>query len=560
MSTYITTLLLLLVLLHGLWLNCCCWLLDWWHHCSTGQALNKCRSCESLWGKLLLTRKWVSFFFFFFFNGNVLPKSLTLINYTCSTQLQCFFLMKITCRFINPIVIAPVTAIVGLGLLEYGFPGVLFFLFSSLQSSSSWNSFFGLRSSDSSFVYFIQPDWFDLWLTIYNRNFPFFPFPSGWEVCWNWHSSSSIYIDLFPGNRFLSKKANGLLLNCILSISFDYSTYSSGCLSCALFIFWDSSILSSWSMMMDFFICVVMMTALEAHRSTPCCTPHTPYSLLWALPYYLWSCDCMGLCDYFNRSWSLWPCICTWTTSLPHWSKWSCFTCSLVIYTPIILPSTWLNTLLEVRRALYLSLERSAGVYCNCAKWICLLLFKRVFLLKQPQIWISVFVFCFELRVRVSYPLQWGAPTFDAGNVFGVMSAGFSALVEVISFPSNGCFLQGHTSCDFCSFSEYLYVVWCPFTVNWWLLCSVSIGRSNSPTTLCHQSRNWMAGSWSSVEWILWHLHWCNCCSVSVKTWLLPTKGEYEGLEFDYLWGLMKCLLSTFSLIFLFCFAVKILG
>ncbi|CAK9217170.1 unnamed protein product [Sphagnum jensenii] len=32
--------------------------------------------------------------------------------------------------------------------------------------------------------------------------------------------------------------------------------------------------------------------------------------------------------------------------------------------------------------------------------------------------------------VRVSYPLQWGAPTFDAGNVFGVMSAGFSALVE----------------------------------------------------------------------------------------------------------------------------------
>jgi hypothetical protein len=60
-------------------------------------------------------------------------------------------------------------------------------------------------------------------------------------------------------------------------------------------------------------------------------------------------------------------------------------------------------------------------------------------------------------------------------------------------------------------------VVWCPFTVNWWLLCSVSIGRSNSPTILCHQSRNWMAGSWSSVEWILWHLHWCNCCSVSVK-------------------------------------------
>jgi hypothetical protein len=28
------------------------------------------------------------------------------------------------CRHVSPIVIAPVTAIVGLGLLEYGFPGV----------------------------------------------------------------------------------------------------------------------------------------------------------------------------------------------------------------------------------------------------------------------------------------------------------------------------------------------------------------------------------------------------------------------------------------------------
>ncbi len=82
--------------------------------------------------------------------------------------------MKITCRFINPIVIAPVTAIVGLGLLEYGFPGVLFFLFSSFQSSSSWYPVFGLHYSDSFFVYFLQPDWFDRWLTIYNRNFPCF--------------------------------------------------------------------------------------------------------------------------------------------------------------------------------------------------------------------------------------------------------------------------------------------------------------------------------------------------------------------------------------------------
>jgi xanthine/uracil permease len=33
-------------------------------------------------------------------------------------------------------------------------------------------------------------------------------------------------------------------------------------------------------------------------------------------------------------------------------------------------------------------------------------------------------------RVRLSYPLQWGSPTFDAGDVFGVMTAAFAALVE----------------------------------------------------------------------------------------------------------------------------------
>jgi hypothetical protein len=37
-------------------------------------------------------------------------------------------------------------------------------------------------------------------------------------------------------------------------------------------------------------------------------------------------------------------------------------------------------------------------------------------------------------RVRLSYPLQWGSPTFDAGDVFGVMTAAFAALVEVFFF------------------------------------------------------------------------------------------------------------------------------
>jgi len=37
-------------------------------------------------------------------------------------------------------------------------------------------------------------------------------------------------------------------------------------------------------------------------------------------------------------------------------------------------------------------------------------------------------------RIRVPYPFQWGAPTFDAGEAFAMMMASFVALVEVISF------------------------------------------------------------------------------------------------------------------------------
>lgn len=36
-------------------------------------------------------------------------------------------------------------------------------------------------------------------------------------------------------------------------------------------------------------------------------------------------------------------------------------------------------------------------------------------------------LFC---RIRVPYPFQWGAPTFDAGEAFAMMAASFVALVE----------------------------------------------------------------------------------------------------------------------------------
>lgn len=39
--------------------------------------------------------------------------------------------------------------------------------------------------------------------------------------------------------------------------------------------------------------------------------------------------------------------------------------------------------------------------------------------------------FCIGYRIRVPYPFQWGAPSFDAGEAFAMMMASFVALVEV---------------------------------------------------------------------------------------------------------------------------------
>jgi len=38
-------------------------------------------------------------------------------------------------------------------------------------------------------------------------------------------------------------------------------------------------------------------------------------------------------------------------------------------------------------------------------------------------------------RIRVPYPFQWGAPSFDAGEAFAMMMASFVALVEVCILP-----------------------------------------------------------------------------------------------------------------------------
>lgn len=44
------------------------------------------------------------------------------------------------------------------------------------------------------------------------------------------------------------------------------------------------------------------------------------------------------------------------------------------------------------------------------------------------------------------YPLQWGAPTFDAGNAFAIMIAAFAALVEVSTPPDTTWFVVVDTT------------------------------------------------------------------------------------------------------------------
>lgn len=38
----------------------------------------------------------------------------------------------------------------------------------------------------------------------------------------------------------------------------------------------------------------------------------------------------------------------------------------------------------------------------------------------------------FAFRIKIPYPLQWGAPTFDAGHCFGMMAAVIVSMIEVL--------------------------------------------------------------------------------------------------------------------------------
>lgn len=137
-----------------------------------------------------------------------------ILKLTVACFIFCSFFIMLGGRFISPIVIAPVTTIVGLGLLEYGFPGVCANLLSSFISvSCSRNSgkrLCGSRALEiSCFVIFLK--YFQCLIPCY--------FCAGWQVCWNRYSSTVDYIICLSGESFsLVFSASDMLLVIFFSI------------------------------------------------------------------------------------------------------------------------------------------------------------------------------------------------------------------------------------------------------------------------------------------------------------------------------------------------------
>ena len=49
-------------------------------------------------------------------------------------------------------------------------------------------------------------------------------------------------------------------------------------------------------------------------------------------------------------------------------------------------------------------------------------------------------------RIKIPYPLEWGAPTFDAGHAFGMMAAVLVSLIEVFYIFTKGVLVTHFTS------------------------------------------------------------------------------------------------------------------
>jgi len=148
------------------------------------------------------------------------------------------------------------------------------------------------------------------------------------------------------------------------------------------------------------------------------------------------------------------------------------------------------------------------------------------------------------LRVRVPYPFQWGSPTFDVGDVFGIMAAAYASLIEVTFSALLNCFVYFFHLLKICSlfiypFIQYIFIptrsptrsgfcfqfiailVICNGAVHWWILRCFSACWRNSTSPLRHQQRHWVAGDRALAEWILGYLYRHHSGTVSL-VYLFP--------------------------------------
>ena len=119
----------------------------------------------------------------------------------------------------------------------------------------------------------------------------------------------------------------------------------------------------------------------EVYLRPVCCPVHYSHCVALRISSHCWR--------------SIQKCTTKDSIPLPHWPFWINWWCTLVLF-------AFLSTTFHFLTMLAVKMCVSSQLF---HKW--------------------------NDRIRVPYPFQWGAPTFDAGEAFAMMAASFVALVEV---------------------------------------------------------------------------------------------------------------------------------
>lgn len=141
---------------------------------------------------------------------------------------------------------------------------------------------------------------------------------------------------------------------------------------------------------------------------------------VWAVSHHIWGDHCVGVCNHPHGCWCIQSCKLPWPNPLPSWSVGNGVGGSLVRRSKPTLLLKEYNILGQT--------SDSPCTPCMCVR-VCVCVCEHSCKFRFSRWCVSHFGFSF--RARIPYPLQWGAPTFDAGDAFGMMAASFAALIEV---------------------------------------------------------------------------------------------------------------------------------